>query len=83
MQIKWLRRALNGLENIAGYIALDNPITALAIIDTIERVSDRLADPPSVAVMVAGTRELVIPSQLISACTASFAYCTTLKIGPT
>lgn len=63
MQIKWLRRALNDLENIADYIALDNPTAALAMIDTIESVTDGLADHPKRGRdgRIPGTRELVIP----------------------
>lgn len=63
MQIKWLRRALNDLESIADYIALDNPDAALTMIDTIESVTDGLADNPKRGRdgRMHGTRELVIP----------------------
>lgn len=63
MQIKWLRRALNDLESIADYIALDNPIAALAMIDTIESVTDGLADHPKRGRdgRMPGTRELMTP----------------------
>lgn len=63
MQIKWLRRALNDLENIADYIALDNPAAALSMLDTIEAITDGLADHPKRGRdgRVPGTRELVIP----------------------
>ena len=63
MQIKWLRSAFNDLESIADYIALDNPIATLAMIDTIERVTDGLAEHPKRGRdgHLPGTRELVIP----------------------
>ncbi|MGP5326780.1 type II toxin-antitoxin system RelE/ParE family toxin [Vreelandella titanicae] len=63
MKIKWLRRALNDLESIADYIALDNPIAALAMIDAIESVTDGLVDHPKRGRdgRMPGTRELVIP----------------------
>ncbi|MFU1519405.1 type II toxin-antitoxin system RelE/ParE family toxin [Vreelandella alkaliphila] len=63
MQIKWLRRALNDLESIADYIALDNPAAALSILDTIEAITDGLSDHPERGRggRVSGTRELVIP----------------------
>ena len=63
MQIKWLRSAFNDLESIADYIALDNPTAALAMIDTIERMTDGLAEHPQRGRdgRLPGTRELVIP----------------------
>lgn len=63
MQIKWLGRALNDLENIADYIALDNPIAALSMIDTTESVTDGLTDNPKRGrdSRMPETRELVIP----------------------
>ncbi len=63
MQIKWLRRALNDLESIADYIALDNPTAALAMLDTIEVITAGLVDHPKRGRdgRMPGTRELVIP----------------------
>lgn len=63
MQIKWLRSAFNDLESISDYIALDNPTAALAMIDTIERMTDGLAEHPQRGRdgRLPGTRELVIP----------------------
>lgn len=62
MQIKWLRRALNDLENIADYIALDNPAAALSMLDTIEAITAGLADHPKRgrSGRLPDTRELVI-----------------------
>ena len=63
MQIKWLRSAFNDLKSIADYIALDSPTAALAMIDTIERMTDGLAEHPQRGRdgRLPGTRELVIP----------------------
>lgn len=63
MQIKWLRRALNDLENIVDYIAQDNPTAALEMLDTIEAITVGLADHPKRGRngRMPGTRELVIP----------------------
>ena len=63
MQIKWLRRALNDLENIVDYIAQDNPTAALEMLDTIEAITTGLADHPKRGRdgRMPGTRELVIP----------------------
>ncbi|MGY4878958.1 type II toxin-antitoxin system RelE/ParE family toxin [Vreelandella aquamarina] len=63
MQIKWLRRALNDLENIVDYIALDNPTAALTMLDNIEAITAGLADNPKRGRdgRMPETRELVIP----------------------
>lgn len=63
MQIKWLRRALNDLENIVDYIAQDNPTAALEMLDTIEATTEGLSDHPKRGRdgRMPGTRGLVIP----------------------
>jgi toxin ParE1/3/4 len=62
MKVKWLRKALNNLENIHDYIAKDNPEAALRLITKIRAGVKQLADFPLMGHngRVEGTRELVI-----------------------
>ena len=63
MQIKWLRKALDNLDNEAGYIARDNPAAARDIVQRIYRTVALLGDNPALghAGRIPGTRELVVP----------------------
>ncbi len=63
MQTKWLRKALENLDNEATYIARDNPAAARDIVQHIYRTVALLADNPAPGHpgRVPGTRELVVP----------------------
>ncbi len=62
MAVKWLKAALQNLEDIADYIALDNPARAVTFIHEIREKTSLLPDFASVGRpgRVAGTRELVV-----------------------
>ena len=63
MQIKWLRKALDNLEQEAAFIARDNPQAANDIVLRIYRSVVLLADNASLGFpgRVPGTRELIVP----------------------
>jgi addiction module RelE/StbE family toxin len=60
--VVWTRRALRNLEDIAAYIAEDNPDAAERVVRRIAEQSDGLAYYPRIGRLgnVAGTRELPI-----------------------
>lgn len=62
MQIKWLNRALQNLDDEAAYIAEDNPQAANAFVEHILASVAQLASYPNIgrAGRVFGTRELII-----------------------
>lgn len=62
MQIKWLRQALQNLEDEAEYIASDDAQAATRIVQSIEEATALLKDNPGLgrAGRVPGTRELVV-----------------------
>jgi toxin ParE1/3/4 len=62
MEIIWRRIALNDLEGIRRYIALENPAAGVRIRATIRNAVEQLADHPHLGRpgRVEGTRELVI-----------------------
>ena len=62
MQVKWLKRALDNLEDEADYIAQDNPQSAQALVSHVFNSVDQLINFPNMgrAGRVFGTRELVI-----------------------
>ncbi len=63
MRIRWLRLALNDIEEIARFIARDNKTAAGKVVDLIYRNVKNLEDHPGMgrAGRVEGTRELFIP----------------------
>jgi len=62
VQIKWLRTALQNLDEIAIYIAQDNPQAARQVVEAIEESVNQLRTQPAMGRpgRVMGTRELVI-----------------------
>ena len=64
MQIKWLRKALQNLDDEATYIAKEDPLAAANVVERIVNTVNLLIDNPSLGHIgrVPGTRELVIPN---------------------
>lgn len=62
MQIRWLARALQNLNDEASYIAKDNPAAAANFVRQIQRSLELLQENPSMGRpgRVNGTRELII-----------------------
>ncbi len=62
MKVKWVRLALNDLNEVAEFIAQENPESASRVLKRIWAAVQMLADHPHVgrAGRVLGTRELVI-----------------------
>ncbi len=62
MALKWTRTALRSVDDIAAYIALDNPLRAVSFVKELRHSTNRLASFPGMgrAGRVPGTRELVI-----------------------
>ena len=62
MQIIWLTTALNNLDELAEYIAQENPQAARQVLELIETQVNLLATQPALGRpgRVLGTRELVI-----------------------
>lgn len=62
MQIVWLKKALQNLDDIAEYIAQDNPQAASQVVSLIITQINQLATQPAIGRpgRVVGTRELVI-----------------------
>jgi len=62
MQIKWVRLALQDLEDVAEFISQDNPEAARDLVKRIWDAAQTLAEHPysGQAGRVPGTRELVI-----------------------
>ena len=62
MRLAWTRLALNDRKAIRSYIALDNPMAALALDELFAEKAGRLADHPGLGRpgRVNSTRELVV-----------------------
>ncbi len=62
MQVRWLRRALNNLEEEARYIARDNPQAAAQIVERIAASVEGLGAHPASGRpgRVPGNRELIV-----------------------
>lgn len=62
MEIRWLRTALNNLNQEAEYLALENPAATREIVGRIHRSVSLLADNPALGHpgRLPGTRELVV-----------------------
>ncbi|MFA7241251.1 MAG: type II toxin-antitoxin system RelE/ParE family toxin [Sulfuricellaceae bacterium] len=63
MDVKWTKRGLESLDNIATYIALGNPRAARDFVAAIQEKSAVLAQHPAigrVGRLVANTREMVV-----------------------
>jgi len=62
MQVKWLRRALENLDDEAAYIAKDSPRVAAEFVVHMRDSAAMLADHPEMgrAGRISGTRELVV-----------------------
>jgi toxin ParE1/3/4 len=62
MRVRWLRQALHNLDNIAGYIAEDDPTAARDLVAEIEDIVGLLPRQASLGRpgRVPGARELVI-----------------------
>ena len=63
MRVRWLRRALNDLEDAEAFIAQDNPLAASEVAAKIVEAVTLLKDQPGIGRTgrVPGTRELVVP----------------------
>ena len=64
MIVEWSVPAKDDLIAIASYIATDDPVAALDVMDRIDDAVGRLADHPGSGRpgRISGTRELVIPN---------------------
>jgi toxin ParE1/3/4 len=62
VRIRWLRRALENLDEEAAYIARDDPKAAAQIVERIAASVERLANHPASGRpgRVPGTRELIV-----------------------
>jgi toxin ParE1/3/4 len=62
VRVRWLRRALENLDEEATYIARDNPEAAARLVERIAASIERLATHPASGrpARVPGTRELVV-----------------------
>ena len=63
MQVKWLRTALQNLENEADYIAQEDPAAAKLVVQRVFDAVNLLPDNPAMGNpgRIHGTRELIIP----------------------
>ena len=64
MQVKWLRRALQNLNNEADYIAQDDPAAAQLVVQRVFDAVKLLPGNPALGHVgrIHGTRELVVPN---------------------
>lgn len=62
MQVRWLRKAIQNLNNEAEYIAQENPTAAAEMFEYVKAKVEALGDLPATGRpgRVPGTRELVI-----------------------
>jgi toxin ParE1/3/4 len=62
VELRWTRKALENLDHIAAYIALDNPTRASSFVGEIKEKIELLVMFPALGRpgRVAGTRELVV-----------------------
>jgi toxin ParE1/3/4 len=63
MQVRWLAKALQNLDQEANYIAKDDPEAARLVVQRIQQAVNLLADNPALGHpgRISGTRELVVP----------------------
>jgi len=63
MQVKWLRKALQNLDDEAEYIAQEDPQAARIVVQRIVKAINLLKDNPSLGHpgRIHGTRERVVP----------------------
>lgn len=63
MQIKWLEKALNNLDEEAAYIAKNDPQAAQIVVQRIYDAVSLLCDTPALGHpgRIHGTRELIVP----------------------
>lgn len=63
MQVKWLSKALQNLDDEAEYIAKEDPAAARLVVQRIFNAISLLADNPALGNpgRIHGTRELVVP----------------------
>ena len=63
MQLKWLRKALQNLDDEAEYIAQEDPAAARLVVKHIVKSINLLQDNPALGHpgRIPGTRELVVP----------------------
>lgn len=63
MQVKWLRKALQNLDDEAEYIAQEDPAAARLVVTHIVKTINLLQDNPALGHpgRIPGTRELVVP----------------------
>ena len=63
MQVKWLSKALQNLDDEAEYIAQENPAAARHVVQRIINAINLLPDNPALGHpgRIHGTRELVVP----------------------
>ena len=68
MLIKWTRAALASVDEIAGFIAKDNPIRATSFVLELQAAATQLQAHPGMgrAGRVPGTRELVLHKNYIA-----------------
>ena len=68
MSIKWTRTALRTLDEVAGYIANDNPARATTFVLELRNSVNKLQDHPELgrAGRVLGTRELILHKNYIA-----------------
>lgn len=68
MAIKWTRAALRSVDEIASFIARDNPARAATFVSELKASTARLQDFPGMgrAGRVPGTRELVLHKNYIA-----------------
>ena len=64
MKIKWLRKALDNLEQEAAYISQEDPAAARDVVYRIHKSVALLAENPALGHpgRIHGTRELVVPA---------------------
>jgi addiction module RelE/StbE family toxin len=62
MRVRWLRRALRGLDDEASYIAADSPAAAQLVVQRVLEAVAKLPEHPGMGRpgRVPGTRELVV-----------------------
>jgi toxin ParE1/3/4 len=63
MQVKWLRKALQNLDDEAEYIAQEDPAAARLVVQRIVKAINLLQENPALGHpgRIHGTRELVVP----------------------
>ncbi len=62
MRVRWLRKALQNLDDEAAYIAAEDPKAARAVVDHVQAAVASLAEQPALGRpgRVPGTRELIV-----------------------